>query len=780
MGMFDKYNDSVMFNNPCPPGCENCCPLDIQLAFDPITNVLTLTYIYDSATVVRTVNLTDLQEPLTIGLSFDPVTNIITLAGTYNGAPFTSNVDTTHNHDLELTLDGTSIVLTGEHDGVQVQTSVDLSSIIGGNLSLSQVLINGNTSGANDIIFDLGQGILFNNGSRLREGTIDALLGGQKGIAQICAVGYELKWEAGRLYVMDGNGVYIRWSLYNFNITPTVTDDVSLGYLPGSRWTLDDGSVYLCTDSTLGAAVWTLQSVAIPTLDQVLSAGNSANNQAIGDLDTLAFNLATTNSVNEGQMIWNDVDGTVDLGFKGGNTILQIGQQTIVKVVNKTVPLITLLQLSYQAVKISGATGQRLTVKLAQADVDANSANTIGLVCEDIAVNQEGFVTTVGLIKNINTTGSLQGESWNDGDVLYLSPTVAGQITNIKPTAPDHLVIIGFVEYAHINNGKIYVKVDNGFELNELHDVSYPTTPVTGEVLSYITANNRWENKTLSSILGFTPVTNARTISTTSPLSGGGNLSANRTLSINQATSLANGYLSSTDWSTFNNKQDALSSGVNIKTVQSTSIVGSGDVTITDANLSTSDITTNNVSTLKHGFVPKASGVTTNYLRGDGSWADIPNPSGWSIISKSANQDVTNSAVLTDDTELQFSVVANGRYMCELDLVVSANNTTGDYQFAFAVSAGTIKGQGVAMCNTATALAQIVSVNATPTVTVTTTIPIGTIQADIDAIFYMKVTFAFFASANAIFKYQFSNVSAAAGRISRTCKGSILKYKRID
>ncbi len=130
MGMFDKYNDSVMFNNPCPPGCETCCPLDIQLAYDPITNVLTLTYIYDNATVVRTVNLTDLQEPLTIGLSFDPVTNIITLAGTYNGVPFTSNVDTTHNHDLELILDGTSIVLTGEHDGVQVQTSVDISSLL--------------------------------------------------------------------------------------------------------------------------------------------------------------------------------------------------------------------------------------------------------------------------------------------------------------------------------------------------------------------------------------------------------------------------------------------------------------------------------------------------------------------------------------------------------------------------------------------------------------------------------------------------------------------------
>jgi hypothetical protein len=113
----------------------------------------------------------------------------------------------------------------------------------------------------------------------------------------------------------------------------------------------------------------------------------------------------------------------------------------------------------------------------------------------------------------------------------------------------------------------------------------------------------------------------SRTISTTAPLSGGGDLSANRTLSITKATTTTDGYLSSSDWTTFNNKQSALVSGTNIKTVQSTSIVGSGDVTITDANLSMSDITTNNVSITQHGFVPKAPNDTTKFLRGDGTWA---------------------------------------------------------------------------------------------------------------------------------------------------------------
>jgi hypothetical protein len=135
--------------------------------------------------------------------------------------------------------------------------------------NLSTVLNNGNTSGANDIIFDAGQGLFFDNSSLLREGTIDGGLGGTKGIAQICAAGYELKWEAGRLYVMNENGNLIRWSLYNFNVTPTVNDDSSKAYQVGSRWVLDNGDTYLCSNASPGAAVWTLQTITIPIEIQV-------------------------------------------------------------------------------------------------------------------------------------------------------------------------------------------------------------------------------------------------------------------------------------------------------------------------------------------------------------------------------------------------------------------------------------------------------------------------------------------------------------------------------
>jgi hypothetical protein len=517
-----------------------------------------------------------------------------------------------------------------------------------GSADLSTVLGNGNTTGPEDIIFDEFFGLAFNNNSRLREGTIDAGLGGNKGIAEICGAGYELKWEAGRLYVMGSSGNTIRWSLFNFNITPDVNDDNTKGYSMGSLWSLDSGAVYICGDASTGAAVWTLQQNGVPNLSQVLASGKTANS-AIEQLDYLDFDTTDGHTVVEGELAWNDTAGTLDLGLKGGNTISNLGQHLHARIVNKVTPNQTLTKAGYKAVRVSGAQGQRLAVELAQGNNDANSADTIGLVCETIATNQEGFIVCVGQITEINTTGSLQGETWADGDVLYLSPTTAGQITKVKPSGSGHIVIIGYVEYSHAIHGKIYVKVMNGWELDELHDVSI-TSAANNDALIYETSTALWKNKTIG---------------------------------------------------------------------------------------------------------------------------------GWSYIVKSANQDVTNSATLTDDTELQFSVVAGGQYMIEMDAVISASSATGDYKNAFVVSAGTMKGMGILNSYNISGLIQTVVISAS-TAAITTTNSIGTITGDIDMLASIKIIYSFTASANGIFKYQFSNASANTTFVSRTWKGSILKYKKIN
>jgi hypothetical protein len=246
-----------------------------------------------------------------------------------------------------------------------------------------------------------------------------------------------------------------------------------------------------------GTASFALTSSRAISASYALTSSYSQNLQisgSINNVDYIDFNTGSTvTQPIPGRLSWNDTDGTLDIGLKGSNVTLQVGQEQLVRVVNKTATNITLLEANYQAVRLTGAQGQRLKVDLAQATTDVLSAETLGIVTETIANNQEGFITISGLVRGINTTGTLQGETWADGDILYLSPTVAGNITNIKPVAPNHLVIIGYVVYAHINQGKIFVKVDNGYEIDELHNVLINTGSLTsGQLL--VRSGSVWVN----------------------------------------------------------------------------------------------------------------------------------------------------------------------------------------------------------------------------------------------------------------------------------------------
>jgi hypothetical protein len=169
----------------------------------------------------------------------------------------------------------------------------------------------------------------------------------------------------------------------------------------------------------------------------------------------LEFDTSPTDKpITEGSVSWNSTDGTIDVTLKGAKTTLQVGQEQVIRVVNGTGANLT--EAGYKCVRINDAQGQRPKVVLAEADTNENTLNTIGLVTEDISNNQEGYVTTFGLVRDINTTGSIQGESWADGDVLYLSAATAGALTK---TPPSKQVIVGFVVHAHNTQGSIFVRI---------------------------------------------------------------------------------------------------------------------------------------------------------------------------------------------------------------------------------------------------------------------------------------------------------------------------------
>jgi hypothetical protein len=162
-----------------------------------------------------------------------------------------------------------------------------------------------------------------------------------------------------------------------------------------------------------------------------------------------------------GRLVWNDGDGTLDLGLKGGNTTLQIGQELVARAYNAEATTLT----DGTVVYISGSQGNRIAVRRASATAELGSSNTLGVVTEPILSGEEGFVTVVGVVRGLNTIGLTPGA------ILWLSAS-AGQYTQTRPEAPYHGVQIGYVERVHASVGAIYVKVDNGYELDELHDVN--------------------------------------------------------------------------------------------------------------------------------------------------------------------------------------------------------------------------------------------------------------------------------------------------------------------
>jgi hypothetical protein len=263
-------------------------------------------------------------------------------------------------------------------------------------------------------------------------------------------------------------------------------------------------------------------------------------------------------------------------------------------------------------VYISGATGNKALVSKAIATSDATSAQTYGVITTDLANNANGFVTIVGALTNLNTS------AFTEGVQLYLSATTAGAYTSTKQYAPNHLVYVGVVTRSHPTQGSIEVKIQNGYEMDELHNVS-AQTPSNGNVLIWNATTQLWESAGISAGTGISVTNGAGSITVnntgvtsvtgTAPVaSSGGTTPA---ISMAAATASVNGYLTSTDWNTFNNKTS------NTGTV--TSVGGTGTVngitltgTVTTSGSLTLGGTLSGVSltTQVSGTLPIANGGT--------------------------------------------------------------------------------------------------------------------------------------------------------------------------
>lgn len=235
-----------------------------------------------------------------------------------------------------------------------------------------------------------------------------------------------------------------------------------------------------------------------------LGLGSAATTSST-DYATAAQGVKADNAISD----VTSTDGSVTVNHTGTVADLSVAvaastTNVIVQVRNSTGATLTKGTVVY----ISGATGQIPTVTKALATSDATSAQSLGMMTADLANNSNGYVTIIGLINDIDTS------AFTDGAQLYLSSTTAGAVTATKQYAPAHLVYVGVVEYAHAIHGKIFVKVQNGYELDELHNVS-ARTPSNGQTIIYDATTGLWDAANLTAGTGISVANGAGSITLT-------------------------------------------------------------------------------------------------------------------------------------------------------------------------------------------------------------------------------------------------------------------------
>ena len=293
------------------------------------------------------------------------------------------------------------------------------------------------------------------------------------------------------------------------------------------------------------------------------------NNNFAQPVDSLFFKTSVpTNNVDTAKMRWDSDLGTVVLGMydKVPN---ELGFKNFWLVKNQTGSTITKGSIVYANGTV-GASG-RITVAKFIANGSIESKYLLGITAHDLTNGEDGYVISYGKIRQVNT------DTFTAGAILYPSPTTAGVWTDVEPVAPNIDMPIGFCINSHVNNGTIAIKVESGYKLHELHDLAI-SSPVDKASLYYKSSEGLWRDTTA-------------------------------TLLVSDTASMLTNYLrTNVASSTY---QPILVSGTNIKTVNSNSLLGSGNISV--------GTITGSGSNLYFPIFTSSTNITQSLLRWDGT-----------------------------------------------------------------------------------------------------------------------------------------------------------------
>jgi hypothetical protein len=299
----------------------------------------------------------------------------------------------------------------------------------------------------------------------------------------------------------------------------------------------DTGDVYIC--NVAGSVNFGAGVISFAVGDYVIYSGSiwQRSSGAVGTVTSVALSVPSGLSVSGSPVT---TSGTITITGAGNSTqyldgtgALQtfptlLSSDNLVKLVrNQSGATMTAGTVIY----ISGATGNKPLIAKALATGDATSAQTYGLLQSSIANNADGYVVVIGNVSNLDTSALTEGQQ------LYLSGTTAGTYTTTKPYAPIHLVYIGIVLRSHPTMGIIGVKIQNGYEMDELHNVD-AYLPNNNDILSYNTTTSLWEHKQIATTLGYTPISGTGTSGQVAYFNGTSSITSNAAFAFTPTTQL--------------------------------------------------------------------------------------------------------------------------------------------------------------------------------------------------------------------------------------------------
>ena len=301
---------------------------------------------------------------------------------------------------------------------------------------------------------------------------------------------YQGTWNAATNTPTLASGVGTNGYYYVVSVDGTTTLDGISDWKAGD-WLLFNGTAWQKID----------QSWAIAGANDNITSMTGITG-GISSPDFIQFDTGASVTNAAGRLYWDATQQTLTVGLNA-NIAADVGQTLYAYVTNDESVTIT----KGQPVYMFAAQGDRVSVKLASNTSDTTSAKTLGVCAENIAAGQAGMVLCQGVQDGLNLS------AYNPGDTLYVGAT-AGTLTSTKPYAPNHLVYVGVVERANAGNGRLYVRIQNGYELDELHNVS-AQNPSNGQTLIYNATTSLWEKNTLTDGTGISITEGAGTITIT-------------------------------------------------------------------------------------------------------------------------------------------------------------------------------------------------------------------------------------------------------------------------